>query len=105
MNTSVTAVNMQSLNLTDLGRDRDRGYLVVLAITDVVVTISGGEPFTVVAGASWAPIPVPINDIDFTGTGVLTVDSLILSDAILHNFTFQNGSDYTFQDGSNYEFN
>jgi len=102
---SVTATNMQSVPLIDLGRDKHRGYLVVLAITDVTVTLSNGEPFTIAAGSSWAPIPAPINDMDFTGSGILTVDSLVLPRAILQNFTFQDGDSYTFQDGGSYEFN
>ena len=105
MSTSITAANMQSVSLINLGRDKDRRYLSVLAITEVTVTLSDGEPFTVAAGSSWNPIPAPINDMTFTGTGVLTVDSLILSDELLANYFFQNGDNYSFQDGGNYDFN
>ncbi len=105
MSTIVTAANMRAVALINLGRDKDRRYLSVLAITDVTVTLSNGEPFTVVAGSSWAPIPAPINDMDFTGSGVLTVDSLVLSDELVANYFFQNGDNYYFQDGGNYDFN
>lgn len=102
---SVTSSNMVSVPLIDLGKDKHRRYLVVLAITDVTVTLSNGEPFTVAEGSSWAPIPAPINDITFTGSGVLTVDSLVLSSAIINNFEFQDGTSYTFQEEDGYEFN
>ena len=48
-----------------------RRYIAVVAATAVVVTISGGEPFTVASGTVWAPIPACINDLAFTGSGTL----------------------------------
>lgn len=105
MSLTATAVNMRSVALVNLERDKDRRYLSVLATTDVTVTLSEGEPFTIEAGNSWSPIPAPINDINFTGSGVLTADSLLLSKETLDIFNFQDGGEYTFQNGDNYDFN
>lgn len=63
--------NMTAIALTDLDRDHHRTYLAVFADTDVIVTISDGEPFTILAGTAWGPQPAPINDIEFSGSGTL----------------------------------
>ena len=73
MNTSFLGCNMHSTALIALPTDKHRRYLAVVATTTVTVTLSGGEPFTVAAGSVWSPIPAPINDIAFTGTGTLIV--------------------------------
>lgn len=51
--------------------DSGRRYIAVIPNGTVTITISGGEPFDVVAPGVWAPIPACINDIAFTGTGTL----------------------------------
>ena len=68
---AVHGTNMTAGPIDDLPRDPSRKYLCVVATADVTVTISGGTPFTVPADTQWAPIPAPINDIAFTGTGTL----------------------------------
>lgn len=65
------ACNMKSTALQNIPFDDDRRYLAVIATTSVVVTISGGEPFTIAALGVWAPVPAPMNDIVLTGTGTL----------------------------------
>lgn len=71
MSQSFTACNMASSALKTIPQNKDRRYLAVVATTAVVVTISGGEPFELAIGGVWAPLPAPINDITFTGTGTL----------------------------------
>jgi hypothetical protein len=57
--------------VTSLPQDHHRTYLAIQAAGDVVVTLSGGTPFTVVGGSWWGPQPAPMNDMTFTGTGTL----------------------------------
>ena len=71
MSTISTQCNMVSTALATVAFDKDRRYLAVVATGAVTVTISGGEPFSLAAGDVWSPIPAPINDIVFTGTGTL----------------------------------
>ena len=73
MSISFTGCNMVATALQTLPQDKDRRYLAVTATTSVTVTISGGEPFTIAALGVWAPVPAPINDIVFTGTGTLII--------------------------------
>lgn len=73
MNTSFLGCNMRSTALSDVAVDKHRRYLAVIATTTVTATISSGTPFTIEAGAVWSPIPAPINDITFTGTGTLVL--------------------------------
>ena len=73
MNTSFLGCNMHSTALANIPQDKHRKYLAVVASTEVTVTLSSGEPFTIAAGSVWSPIPAPINDITFTGTGTLIV--------------------------------
>ena len=73
MRVNYNAKNFVATALDDVARDPNRTYLCVVAEGDVGVTISGGQPFTVPAGTHWAPIPAPMNDIAFTGTGTLIV--------------------------------
>ena len=63
--------NMRAIPLGDIPFDRHRTYLSVFATTDVLVTISGGTPFTILAETQWGPQPAPMNDIVFSGTGTL----------------------------------
>jgi len=65
--------NMVATAIADIPQDKTRAYLAVIATAEVTVTISGGEPFTIPAGSVWAPIPAPINDIVFAGTGTMVV--------------------------------
>lgn len=51
----------------------DRRYLAVIATSPVTVTIAGGTPFGLDTGSVWAPIPACMNDIAFTGNGVLVL--------------------------------
>jgi hypothetical protein len=71
MNTSFSGRNMVATPVGNVPADNHRIYLAVVATTEITVTISGGEPFTLDAGSVWSPIPAPINDIVFTGTGTL----------------------------------
>ncbi len=71
MSTSFTQCNMVSTALATIAFDKDRRYLAVIASTEVTVTISGGEPFVLPVGGIWSPIPAPINDIVFVGSGTL----------------------------------
>ncbi len=73
MSTSFTSANMVSTPLMNLEVDKNRRYLAVVATADVTVTLSGGEPFVVVAGTVWSPIPCPINDMTLSGTGTLII--------------------------------
>ena len=66
-------VNMTASPLADLAFDKDRRYLAVVATADVTVTLSGGEPFIIVAGSVWSPVPAPINDMTLVGTGTMIV--------------------------------
>ena len=68
-----SGTNMVATPLMNLQRDKARAYLSLVPTSPVVVTISGGEPFTLEVGQVWGPIPAPINDITFTGTGTLIV--------------------------------
>lgn len=71
MSTSFTGCNMAATALASIPHDKNRRYLAVIATNTVTVTISGGEPFTIAAEGVWSPLPAPINDIVFTGTGTL----------------------------------
>ena len=65
--------NMRAIPVQAIPRDKHRTYLVLFATNDVVVTISGGTPFTVLEDTQWGPQPAPINDITFSGTGTLVL--------------------------------
>ena len=65
--------NMIATPLQALDFNPNRAYLAVVASGVVTVTISGGEPFDIQDGEVWAPIPAPMNDITFSGTGTLIV--------------------------------
>ena len=73
MSKSYIGVNMKATAIANLPFNQNRRYLAVVAIVDVTVTISGGEPFILVAGSVWSPIPAPINDIVLAGTGTMIV--------------------------------
>lgn len=71
MSINFAQCNMVSTPYMDIPQDKDRRYIAVIAITLTTVTISRGTPFTLDVGAVWSPIPAPINDIAFSGTGTL----------------------------------
>ena len=70
-NQGVTMKSQAVSGTLNLPTESSRTYLALVTTAITTVTISSGEPFAVAANSVWAPIPAPINAIEFSGTATL----------------------------------
>jgi hypothetical protein len=66
--------NMKSrATSTPIPLDPERRYLMIVATTDLTLSISGGPSFVIPGGQAWEPAIAPMNSIAFSaGSGVWT---------------------------------
>ena len=70
-NQGVTMKAQAVSGTVNLSTNPSRTYLAIVPTAPVSVTIGDGASFTLAAGVVWAPIPAPINAIEFVGTATL----------------------------------